>query len=88
MTRLFTLRIWILVCVLFPLSLDAAEKSNAWLLTIEGAISPAISDYIVRGIKDADDATLILFCCKLIRRVDWTAPCATSSRAFSMRRCR
>ena len=51
---------WALLILLTPLSAlansTANTKSTAHLLTIDGPIGPAVSDYITRSIADADEA--------------------------------
>lgn len=49
-------RIGLLICLLLPFQAATNDKPNAWLLTINGAIGPAVSDYVTRGIEKAGEA--------------------------------
>ena len=47
MTAIFRLTIWAFLSLLYALP---AQAEGVYVLTVKGAISPAIADYLVRGI--------------------------------------
>lgn len=51
--------------VLLNIISSAKAENQAWLLTISGAIGPAVSDYVTRGIADAEQAGANLIILKI-----------------------
>ena len=72
---LFALFSFIWVCCL-PINTAAADSEQAYIIDIDGIISPATADYFTRSLEKAIDANAALFWCVWIPPADWIYQCA------------
>ena len=84
-SRLRAITVWALLGMALignglPYARDTAGV--ALLLDIDGAITPAVSAYVLRGLAEARDQNAELVILRMDTPGGWTAPCGRSSRAF------